>query len=199
MIDLPTEWHEGSKEFAQWLHTLPDDERQRIISIMSLHKYFAWADQMRRVLVKLPEEEPFAQLIRPLENSSLTEMESGKLAVLTTTALPYMPYLYGGLYVVVEGWKELGLSDPRIDELLKSPLVELLRRYRNGSFHYQKDFFDNRFVEFLVTADSEKWIRKLRDELSRWFLDFLDSVRVRAGVNPLRNKYRGETNRGPHA
>jgi|SRR6266478_1201315 len=37
-----------------------------------------------------------------------------------------MALLYGMLYVVIEGWQELGLSDPEIDQLLKSPNVGLL-------------------------------------------------------------------------
>ena len=33
----------------------------------------------------------------------------------------YMSYWYATLYVVIEGWKNLKFSDPKIDELLKSP------------------------------------------------------------------------------
>ena len=57
----------------------------------------------------------------------------------------FMSYWYGGLYAVIEGWQELGLTDPTIDRLLESPNVELLRRYRNGVFHYQMTYFDDRF------------------------------------------------------
>lgn len=31
----------------------------------------------------------------------------------------FMSYWYGGLYVVIEGWKELGLHDPEIDQLIE--------------------------------------------------------------------------------
>jgi hypothetical protein len=41
----------------------------------------------------------------------------------------FMSYWYGGLYVVVEGWRELRLSDPKIDALLTSQNVNLLKRY----------------------------------------------------------------------
>ena len=50
-----------------------------------------------------------------------------------------MSLWYGGLYVVIEGWKELGLSDPHVDDLLRSSNVELLKRYRHGTFHFQRD------------------------------------------------------------
>src|ERR1035438_1862649 len=46
---------------------------------------------------------------------------------------------YGMLFVVVEGWREAKLSDPEVDRLLASPNTELLRRFRNGMFHFQKD------------------------------------------------------------
>jgi len=39
----------------------------------------------------------------------------------------YMSYWYGALYVVIEGWRELKLVDPAIDQLLQSSNVDLLR------------------------------------------------------------------------
>jgi hypothetical protein len=50
-----------------------------------------------------------------------------------------MSYWYAALYVVIEGWRDLGLADATIDALLQSPNVDLLKRYRNGVFHFQKD------------------------------------------------------------
>jgi Resolvase, N terminal domain len=61
----------------------------------------------------------------------------------------YMSYWYGGLYVVIEGWQELSLSDAVIDATLQSPNVDLLRRYRNGVFHFQRDYNDERFLAFM--------------------------------------------------
>jgi hypothetical protein len=57
----------------------------------------------------------------------------------------YMSYWYGALYVVIEGWRELKLADTGIDNLLESPNVDLLRKYRNGVFHFQADYNDKRF------------------------------------------------------
>jgi hypothetical protein len=84
---------------------------------------------------------------------------------------PYMACWYSLLYVVVEGWKELGLSDPEINELLlDDEKKELLRRYRNGAFHYQAESFDDRFVN-LWSRDFEAtyWIRCLHDAFGHWF------------------------------
>jgi hypothetical protein len=83
----------------------------------------------------------------------------------------YMSYWYGGLYVVIEGWKDHSLSDSIIDELLKSPNVDLLKRYRNGVFHFQRDYFDERFTKFMDEGlDAVTWVRSLNEEFGRYFL-----------------------------
>ena len=44
---------------------------------------------------------------------------------------------YSLIYVVIEGYKELKLSDDKIDELLADDeKVQLLRRFRNRIFHF---------------------------------------------------------------
>ncbi len=58
-----------------------------------------------------------------------------------------MAYWYGGLFAVTEGWKELGFHDDEIVQLLsQEDKVDILRRYRNGAFHFQRSYFDPRFV-----------------------------------------------------
>ena len=39
----------------------------------------------------------------------------------------FMFYWYSSVYVVVEGFKELKLRDPKIEQLLQSPKVDALR------------------------------------------------------------------------
>lgn len=85
----------------------------------------------------------------------------------------YMSYWYAGLYVVIEGWKELGLTDSTIDGLLASPNVDLLRRYRNGAFHFQKTYFDERFTDFMKTEkQTVEWIRDLNKAFGGYFLNW---------------------------
>jgi hypothetical protein len=38
-----------------------------------------------------------------------------------------MSYWYGSLYVVVEGWRELNETDPKVDPLISSPDVDRLK------------------------------------------------------------------------
>ena len=70
-----------------------------------------------------------------------------------------MSYWYGGLYAVVEGWRDLRLEDQEIDELLQSPHVDALRLYRNGTFHFQKEYFASKFAGLLSTPGTAEWIK----------------------------------------
>ena len=128
--------------------------------IITLHRYFIWADRMKihfdRVL----------KGIKPIPiNDELFKKEKGIETFL------YMSLWYGMFYVLIEGWQELKLSDEKIDNLLKSENVELLRNYRNGVFHFQKEYYDKHFIKLMSEGkDIANWIRDLRDEFSRWFL-----------------------------
>ena len=52
-----------------------------------------------------------------------------------------MLHFYSALWVAIEAWRECPLTDETIDELLTDPAfeknVQLLRRFRNGVYHYQ--------------------------------------------------------------
>ena len=74
---------------------------------------------------------------------------------------------YAAEYVVIEGWQTANLRDPIIDQSLLrwSDVVELLRRYRNGVFHYQPNLIESRFLPIL--KDSERsmfWAHYLHSE-----------------------------------
>jgi len=82
-----------------------------------------------------------------------------------------MSLWYALLAVVIEGWTELGLSDPVVDELLQSPFLHKLRRYRNGVFHYQRRYWDDRRTELLMGgAESATWVRRIHQEIGRVLL-----------------------------
>lgn len=79
---------------------------------------------------------------------------------------------YGMLFVVIEGWREAKLSDPEVDRLLSSPNTELLRRFRNGMFHFQKDrWLPPKLSDFFVpTNKTVEWVRALTAELRRYLI-----------------------------
>jgi len=127
-------------------------------AVHSLHRYFIWANRMRI---------HFYDLVPKVANNP----EQDRFSAEAIEADLYMSFWYGELYVVIEGWRELGLSDPAVDSLLASPNVDLLRRYRNGAFHFQKTYFDERFLEFIRDGkDAAAWVSDLNRALGAHFL-----------------------------
>ena len=122
-------------------------EDLKLHGVVVLHKYFVWAaymyDAYRQTLLKRKH------------NSSWDDPDERLLFM-------YMSYWYATLYVVIEGWRNLGLSDPTVDTLLASPYVALLKRYRHGVFHFQKDYFDKRYLDFVDEGkEGLIWVRSL--------------------------------------
>ena len=102
------------------------------MNVVTLHRYFIWANRMR-----------------PHFDEVLSKGDLGEGRKADIESFLYMSYWYGGLYVVIEGWRELKFADAVIDKMLQSPNVKLLRRYRNGVFHFQKNYNDERFEGFM--------------------------------------------------
>lgn len=129
--------------------------RNQSESFLALHRYFIWANQMRGHF-----EEVLSKHSGPVKKTKKFWIESNL----------YMSYWYGGLYVVIEGWRKLQLVDSVIDELLGSKNVELLKRYRNGVFHFQSKYSNSRFTDFMTVGENAvEWIRQLNKEFGRYF------------------------------
>jgi hypothetical protein len=47
--------------------------------------------------------------------------------------------------------------------------VQLLRRFRNGVFHYQKRYFDERFTDFISAQDTVEWVHDLTNAIGAFF------------------------------
>lgn len=116
---------------------------------ISLHKHWLNADAVKEVVATkiegdhgLPEGlAEFAEL-----NSSFARLS----------------VLYGLIYVVVEGYKELKCTNPKVDELFsQEDFVDALRLFRNSTFHYQKNPIPQKTMQFLELIESENWIRAL--------------------------------------
>lgn len=132
-----------------------NESRELRMGIFTLHRYFIWANAMRTHFDEV-----------------LTQPRNDGWEIRTRM---YMSYWYAGLYVVIEGWRKLHLTDPAIDGLLDSPNVALLRRYRHGVYHFQKDYDDPRFIEFISEGeDVVSWVRSLNEQFGRYFFDWLD-------------------------
>ncbi len=130
-------------------------DNPRFDNVGALSRYFIWADKMRH---------DFQHHImnRNDDDDEFTFSEHGHI---------HMSYWYGALYVLVEGWHELSLRDEKIDQLLTSPYVDMLRRYRNAVFHFQKKYSDKRFMDLMLAGrDSVQWVSQLHGEFGRYFM-----------------------------
>jgi len=102
---------------------------------------------------------------------------------------------YASLWVVVEGWKSIPLADSSVDELLQiAPRYEaLLKRYRNGVFHYQPRLIERRLLDFLAEeGGSASWIHLLHSEFCRFYWELMVNSPVREPLlSEIRNSVYG--------
>lgn len=124
----------------------------------TLHRYYIWADRMRL---------HFDQELHK-RNTTSDQFE------LSIEEFMYISLWYAQLFTVIEGWKKLGLQDGAVDILLlQADHVDLLRRYRNGVDHFQKDYFSMNFTNFVAMTGSALWIRSLHIAIGNYFLQRL--------------------------
>lgn len=126
--------------------------------LVSLHKYWINADAIKQVVMieiggdcsKLPDD---------IEQLAEIHSSFARLSV-----------LYGLIYVLIEGYKELEYSNEQIDILLaQDDFVNALRLFRNATFHYQKKPISEKALKFLELEESEIWIRMLHIAFKLFF------------------------------
>jgi hypothetical protein len=132
--------------------------------VLMLYRYFAYAAFMRSRFRSETDPEWFKMF---------SADESGPVMFFLSPPGIYLTYSYAGIYLVIEGWGDLGLKDDKIDELLKSPFVDRLRLFRNATFHYQKDLLSWKHLQFFGTEEerTEVWLNQLYSELERFFAE----------------------------
>ena len=143
--------------------------------LIALYKHWIRVDSMKYVLLQkdeaIPELKGLPQELREF--------------ALIATSVPKLETLYGLLYVVIEGYRELGCSYPKVDELLvREDYVDALRRFRNAVFHYQKQPINEKLLGFLEAAESEKWIQQLHSAFEEFLLSVLP-------IEEMAKKYSG--------
>jgi hypothetical protein len=131
-------------------------------ALASLHKYYLNASKMKHLYELRTRERGFAIA---LEDDDWAEQWI------------YLSLWYATLFVVAEGWSELQFTDEGIEQLLSEEVkLNALRRFRNGVFHFQSSYHDDRFVDFVALgAASAEWVRALHSALGR---DLLTKMRT---------------------
>lgn len=129
--------------------------------LVSLHKHWINADALKQVVaMKVAGDSNLPEQIR-----NLAEMHS---------SFARLSVLYGLIYVVIEGYKELKIDNPKVDMLLaKEEFVDALRLFRNATFHYQKKAISEKAMKFLELEESENWISELHLSFKLFFEDVL--------------------------
>lgn len=126
--------------------------------LVALHKHWINADAIKQVLLSEISE---GSSNLPNEITQLAEIHS---------SFARLSILYGLIYVVIEGYKELKYSNKQIDLLLaQNDFVEALRLFRNATFHYQKKPISEKLLKFLELEESEVWIKKLHIAFKLFF------------------------------
>lgn len=126
--------------------------------LVALHKHWINADAIKQVvMIKIGGDSSNL----PYEIEQLAEIHS---------SFARLSVLYGLIYVVIEGYKELKYTNEQIDTLLaQDDFVDALRLFRNATFHYQKKPISEKALKFLELKESEIWIRELNIAFKLFF------------------------------
>lgn len=140
---------------------MTDENQKNLINIFILHKHWIIADSVNYHLRRSLKGEAEPEDGLPKELAELGQQMSSFHA---------LSVWYSLLYVVVEGFRELKLSDPDIDALLsQEEYTGTLRRFRNATFHFQENPLSDKLMDFLTAEKSEHWIRDLNRAFKRYF------------------------------
>lgn len=127
-------------------------------ALVALYRYFIIASRTREQFKRIQDGQDYRQKQPLSTNDFVIYLLSGP---------PSLYFIWCGmLYVVVEGYLELKLKDSAVDSLLAdSGRLDVLKRCRNGIFHFQKDYFDNRFMGPLKDLFFTEWALQLMKAL----------------------------------
>ncbi|TPG45984.1 hypothetical protein EAH89_25515 [Roseomonas nepalensis] len=161
---------------------MDEDERheQWVDKLVALHQHWTTAeaigDHLRRSMLHKIRHGP--RELTPEEYwADTTYQRSVMLAVCVHHSL---------LYVVIEGWRELGCVDTRVDELLaREDMTSALRLFRNSVFHFQPEVHSPKQEAFMKSGGSYEWVRALRAALRDYFDARLKvTIAPRPGTEP---------------
>lgn len=143
---------------------------QEIEDLIAFSRYLSWAD-----LARCAYESKFDESC----DDVTTEPVWGP-------GFAWLSYWYGSLFVVIEAYEEIAWRDRVVDGLLAHPggYKGLLRRFRNGVFHFQRDLTDSRLLGILSKGEEHVlWVDVLHHEFRRLLRDRISTVTVTSQVS----------------
>ena len=104
------------------------EEAEIVNRRLSIFRYFTWSEELREEYGKARREK------FPAVGKSYDQGKGMPYAEAMHAEM-YMHLWFSMLYVVIEGWQKLKTGDDVLSPLLRSPCKDLLRRFRNSTFH----------------------------------------------------------------
>lgn len=129
-------------------------------AVISLYRYFAWADYMRRHHEEVRVRDEALRATGKHDDLPYDEMMRAEM---------YMCFWFASLYSVIDGWRRLKLEVPEIAKLLRSPMTERLREFRNAVYHPEA-FDDERLAALIKTGEAgAEWVLEVTTAFRRFF------------------------------
>ncbi len=145
-------------------------ERRGVVEeLIAFSRYLSWADLVRRAYEAECHKSGDGVAGEPVWGPDFA----------------WLSYWYGSLFVVVEAYEAINWRDRIVDDLLAHPggYKGLLRRFRNGVFHFQRDSTDSRLLELLNKGEEHVlWVHALHHEFRRLLRDRISAVAATSHV-----------------
>ena len=138
-------------------------QEQSLEKVLSWCRYLYWSDIL------------YQRYVADDDSESETDPSDAKRWLIFALASQWL----ASLYVVIEGWRAIPPHDRVIDELLSlyPDYVALLRRFRNGVYHFQRELLDDRFHAFSAQGtETISWAFALFYEFKRFVWQYPDKT-----------------------
>jgi hypothetical protein len=132
-------------------------------NFLSFHKFFIQVNSLKTL---------FQEYIK--NNEKVKDTESVEFF----QSMIYMSLWYATLYPVIEGYEELNIKNLEIDACLNIPnFKDLLKKFRNKTLHYQKEYWHIQVIEFMKQDGISNWVRNLHGCFDSYFLNEIKNIK----------------------
>lgn len=77
-----------------------------------------------------------------------------------TEFFAYMSLWYASLWVVLDGWKQMGIDEPEATALLADEQFTKLKDFRDVTLHYRPSYLDKKHMGFVGDERSVAWVKR---------------------------------------
>lgn len=141
------------------------DRKNKDHKLFVLQRYFFWAEAFRLDYYK--QIQNYKHLLESDDKGDL-----GVAEFLVSPAGRNLLFWCSTLRVVYEGYKEVKLSNQYVEDVNDEIKMQKLKEFRNATFHYQKDYFTNKYFDLMSEPDMESWIESLHAAFSRYLTEW---------------------------